>query len=88
VRPDGLGLDTTVPIDWAAKALPRDICLQGNLDPIVLLEGGEAMLAEARAILAATQGRPHVFNLGHGVLPQTEPAAVARLAAYLQCSGE
>lgn len=88
VAPDALGLDTTVPIDWAAASLPQGICLQGNLDPILLLEGGEAMLGEAGAIVAAMRRRPHVFNLGHGVLPQTEPDAVGRLAAHLQTAGE
>ncbi len=88
VRPDALGLDTTVPMAWAAAVLPGEICLQGNLDPVALLEGGEAMLAEARGIMLAARGRPHVFNLGHGVLPQTDPAAVARLTAYLQTAGE
>lgn len=84
VRPQGLGLDTTVPIGWAASALPPPLCLQGNLDPVALLEGGAAMLDEARAIVAAMAGRPHIFNLGHGVLPQTDPVAVARLVAYLK----
>jgi uroporphyrinogen decarboxylase len=83
-RPAGLGLDTGVPIAWAAEALDRGLCLQGNLDPVVLLEGGAAMLAEAHAIVTATAGRPHVFNLGHGVLPQTDPLAVGRLVAYLK----
>ena len=45
------------------------------------------MLARGRAILAATRGRPHVFNLGHGVMQQTDPAAVARLVAHLQTAG-
>jgi uroporphyrinogen decarboxylase len=84
VRPGGLGLDTAVSIGWAAGAFDRHLCLQGNLDPVLLLEGGSVMLAEARAIVEAMAGRPHVFNLGHGVLPQTDPAAVGRLVAYLQ----
>jgi uroporphyrinogen decarboxylase len=83
-RPQGLSLDTAVPLAWAAEALPRRLCLQGNLDPVALLEGGPAMLAEARAIVAAMAGRPHVFNLGHGVMPQTDPLAVGRLVAYLK----
>jgi uroporphyrinogen decarboxylase len=87
VTPDGLGLDTTVPMGWAAAALPGTLCLQGNLDPLALLEGGPAMLSEADGILAAMRGRPHVFNLGHGVLPQTDPDAVGRLVAHLQSAG-
>jgi uroporphyrinogen decarboxylase len=84
VRPDALGLDTTVPMGWAAGALPRRICLQGNLDPVALLAGDEAMLMEAEAIRSAARGRAHVFNLGHGVLPQTGPDAVARLTEWLK----
>ncbi len=84
VSPDGLGLDTAVPIEWATAALPARVCLQGNLDPVVLLEGGTAMLAEADAILTARRDRPHIFNLGHGVLPMTDPAAVGRLVDHLQ----
>ncbi|MFO1069598.1 MAG: uroporphyrinogen decarboxylase [Geminicoccaceae bacterium] len=87
VRPQGLSLDTTVPMGWAAASLPRDICLQGNLDPLAFFGTPEAMLAEAARILAATAGRSHVFNLGHGVLPPTDPAMVGRLVAYLQSSG-
>ena len=84
VAPDGLGLDTAVPIDWAASSLPARLCLQGNLDPLALLADEAAMLAEADAILRVTRGRPHVFNLGHGVLPATDPDAVSRLVAHLQ----
>jgi uroporphyrinogen decarboxylase len=84
VSPDGLGLDTTVPLEWATATLPAGLCLQGNLDPVLLLEGSTAMLSEADAILAARRGRPHIFNLGHGVLPMTDPAAVARLVDHLQ----
>jgi uroporphyrinogen decarboxylase len=84
VGAQGLGLDTTVPVGWAARAFASRLCLQGNLDPVALLEGGAAMLGEARAIVEAMAGRPHVFNLGHGVLPQTDPLAVERLVAYLK----
>jgi uroporphyrinogen decarboxylase len=87
VRPQGLSLDTTVPMGWAAASLPGDVCLQGNLDPLAFFGTPEAMLEEAARILAATAGRAHVFNLGHGVLPPTDPAMVGRLVAYLQSSG-
>ena len=78
VAPDGLGLDTTVPLAWARGALP-DACLQGNLDPVALLAGGRALRAEARRIVATLGEAPFVFNLGHGVLPETDPASVAEL---------
>jgi uroporphyrinogen decarboxylase len=78
VAADGLGLDTTVPLGWARRALP-EVCLQGNLDPIALVVGGQAMRAEARRIVAALAGLRFVFNLGHGVLPETDPEEVAAL---------
>ena len=83
VGADGLGLDTTVPLGWARRALPG-ICLQGNLDPTALLVGGRTMRAEAERIVAALAGARFVFNLGHGVLPDTDPAAVAELVHLIK----
>jgi uroporphyrinogen decarboxylase len=60
------------------------LCLQGNLDPMALLGPVPAMLAEAGRIVAAAGDRPLVFNLGHGVTPETPPEAVAALAAHLK----
>jgi uroporphyrinogen decarboxylase len=75
---DGVSLDTTVSLAWARHALPK-VCLQGNLDPAALLAGGAIACREARRIIEAMGERPFVFNLGHGVLPQTDPIAVAAL---------
>jgi uroporphyrinogen decarboxylase len=83
VGADGLGLDTTVPLSWARRALPG-VCLQGNLDPIALLVGGRTMRTEAERIVAALAGARFVFNLGHGVLPDTDPAAVAELVDLIK----
>ena len=80
----GLSLDSNLPPDWAAKTLPQDVTLQGNLDPIYLVAGGEAMERSAREILDAMAGRPFVFNLGHGVVPQTPPEHVERLVALVR----
>jgi uroporphyrinogen decarboxylase len=80
---DGLSLDTTVSLEWARHALPG-VCLQGNLDPAALVAGGAVACREARRIVEAVGDRPFVFNLGHGVLPQTDPAAVAALVDYLR----
>ncbi len=88
VPADGIGLDTTVPMAWAAARVRgaggRPLCLQGNLDPMALLGPVPAMLAEAGRIVAAAGDRPLVFNLGHGVTPETPPEAVAALAAHLK----
>jgi uroporphyrinogen decarboxylase len=80
---DGLSLDTTVPVAALRRALP-ELCLQGNLDPIALLAGGAGALAEAERIVAALASGPFIFNLGHGVLPDTDPEAVAMLVAHLK----
>ncbi len=76
---DGLSLDATVAPEWAAAALQATVTVQGNLDPFVLVSGGSAMRDEATRILERLAGGPFVFNLGHGILPQTPPDHVAAL---------
>ncbi|HEX7001487.1 MAG TPA: uroporphyrinogen decarboxylase family protein, partial [Trueperaceae bacterium] len=71
-------VDWRTPLDRVRRSLPRKV-LQGNLDPAALLGPRDVMLAEARAVLRAGLGGPHVFNLGHGVLQQTDPDQVAAL---------
>jgi uroporphyrinogen decarboxylase len=83
VAADALGLDTSVPLRWARHAMP-EVCLQGNLDPIALLVGGRTLRAEAERIVAALAGSRFVFNLGHGVLPETDPGAVADLVGLIK----
>jgi uroporphyrinogen decarboxylase len=80
---DGISLDTSVPLGWAREALPG-VCLQGNLDPATLVAGGEVACREARRIVETMGERPFVFNLGHGILPQTDPLAVDALVDYLK----
>jgi uroporphyrinogen decarboxylase len=80
---DGLSLDATVPLLWAREEL-AGVCLQGNLDPIALLAGGAVVERETDRILDALAGRPFVFNLGHGVLPETDPAEVQALVERVQ----
>lgn len=81
---DALSLDTAVPIDWAAKRLGGKVALQGNLDPIALIAGGEALASAVDGILAATRDCPFVFNLGHGILPETPPRHVADVVARIR----
>jgi uroporphyrinogen decarboxylase len=69
---DAVGVDETVDPIWAARELPAGMPVQGNLDPLLLLAGGAEMEARARDVLEAFAGRPHVFNLGHGI-GQTTP---------------
>jgi uroporphyrinogen decarboxylase len=80
---DGLSLDTTAPVAAVRAALP-ELCLQGNLDPVALLHGGPALLREAERIVEVLGRGPFIFNLGHGVLPETDPAAVTALVAHVR----
>lgn len=68
---DSIGLDETVDPVWAAGELPDDLPVQGNLDPLALLAGSERMEVAVDRILDAFAGRPHIFNLGHGILQET-----------------
>jgi uroporphyrinogen decarboxylase len=76
---DAVGVDETVDPVWAARELPAGMPVQGNFDPVLLLAGGEALEAGAKAILDAFADRPHVFNLGHGIDKETPIDHVERL---------
>lgn len=79
-----LGLDYTLPVNWAAKELQSICPVQGCLDPALLLAGGDVMLAAAKHILEAFSGGPFIFNLGHGINKQTKPETVAQLSDFLK----
>jgi uroporphyrinogen decarboxylase len=74
-----IGLDTVASAAAAASLLPPRLALQGNLDPIALLAGGASLDEGIDHVLADFAGRPHVFNLGHGILPETPIENVERL---------
>ena len=78
-RVNAIGLDETVDPKWAAEELPREMPVQGNLDPLALLAGGEALDKSVDVILDAFAGRPHIFNLGHGIIKDTPIAHVEQL---------
>ena len=81
---DAIGIDETVDPAWANRELPDGLPVQGNLDPLALVAGGEQMRAAAQAILDAFGDRPHIFNLGHGILPDTPLAHVEQLVALVK----
>ena len=79
VRPDAIGLDETVDPVWADRVLPPGLPVQGNLDPLALEVGGDALDRGVDRVLAAFPERPHVFNLGHGIGQHTPLEHVERL---------
>jgi len=81
---DAVGLDETVDPAWAARALPENLPLQGNLDPLALLAGGAALETAVGRILSSFEGRPHVFNLGHGIIKETPIDHVEQLLALVR----
>jgi len=83
-RVNAIGLDETVDPVWAHKELPKRLPVQGNLDPLALIAGGDAMRSSVSRILDAFVERPHIFNLGHGILKETPIAHVEELMAMLK----
>jgi uroporphyrinogen decarboxylase len=83
---NAVGLDTSMDLTRVVPLLPNTVAAQGNLDPLVVVAGGEAMAAETHAILAAMRGRPFIFNLGHGIVPATPPEHVSALIEMVRAS--
>jgi uroporphyrinogen decarboxylase len=76
---DCVGIDTATSLSWAVQAFGNKVALQGNLDPIVLIAGGDALDRSVETILASGRATPFIFNLGHGILPETPLSNVMRL---------
>lgn len=78
---NALGLDPTVPLEWAAQTVQRELgrAVQGNLDPQLLIVGGTPMRDDTERILQALSKGPFIFNLGHGISPLTPPEHVGAL---------
>jgi len=81
---DAVSLDTSVPTEFARDRLQLSGAVQGNLDPILLVVGGDAMRRAAQGLRETLGGGPYIFNLGHGILPETPPEHVAELARILR----
>jgi uroporphyrinogen decarboxylase len=82
---DVIGLDWRIPLDSGWRVVGEERAVQGNLDPTVLFGPWERIEDAALDVLARADGRPgHIFNLGHGVLPQTDPDVLTRLAGLVQ----
>jgi uroporphyrinogen decarboxylase len=81
---DAVGVDWAVDLAELRARVPATTVTQGNVHPDTLIEGGEALDAAVDAVLAATRGLPHIFNLGHGITPQTPIAHVEQMLARLR----
>ncbi|NJM50306.1 MAG: uroporphyrinogen decarboxylase [Sphingomonadales bacterium] len=81
---DAIGIDETVDPFWANQVLPLGMPVQGNLDPLVLIAGGEALEQAVSNIKAAFAGRPHIFNLGHGIQQDTPIDHVEKLLSLVR----
>lgn len=84
---DGVSLDTAVSVGWAVGRLGKRTALQGNLDPVLLVAGGDVMNTELDRILGESRGVPFIANLGHGVLPETPVAHVAEFVNRVRSGG-
>jgi uroporphyrinogen decarboxylase len=83
---DGLAVDWQTDLAGLLPGLPGRVATQGNLDPLALVAGGDALDHGIDAVLHATRGRPHIFNLGHGVVPETPIPHVERLIARVRAA--
>jgi len=85
---DVVGVDWRTPLSVARERVGDDVALQGNLDPAICLAPWDVVATEVRAVLAANNGHPgHVFNLGHGVLPETDPTVLERVVELVHAEG-
>jgi len=81
---DGFALDWTLDPASVLPDIPKTLATQGNLDPLALVAGGAALERGIDAVLEAVRGRPHIFNLGHGIVPETPVDHVAQLIARVR----
>jgi len=83
---DAVGLDTVTDPAMAIAACPPGTVFQGNLDPLLMRMGGQALRAGAEAVLDGFRGQRHIFNLGHGITPDVKPEAVSELMETIRAS--
>ena len=81
VKPDGLNIDYSIDVEWAIANLKNTV-IQGGLDPKILLLSEHEMISKAKRYFDAFKGLPYVFNLGHGMLPETDPRKVDKLVKF------
>ena len=85
VKPDGINIDSEIDPSWAKDKL-KNVVIQGGLDPRILLKTDDEIFKGATKYIKAFKGMPYVFNLGHGLLPETDPAKVEKLINFYRSS--
>ncbi len=83
---DGIALDYALPPLWARDALGSATALQGGLDPLLVVQGGQAMETAAKTLIETFENRPYIFNCGHGFVPETPPEHVAELVRIVRAA--
>ena len=83
VQPDGLNLDYEIDLNWARKNL-NNVTLQGGMNPAILLQSDKKMYTEAKKYLDAFKNVPYIFNLGHGLVPETDPDKLEKLIKFVR----
>ena len=81
---DCIGIDTSTDLNWISANIPGNLCVQGNLDPLALLAGGPRLIDSINHILASLQDRAFIFNLGHGILPETPIEHVETMVTHIR----
>ncbi len=81
---DGLALDSSVPAEWARDNLQNKVAVQGNLDPMMMITGGEMLESETRRLLDILGNGPYIFNLGHGITPEGKPENIEKMLRVIR----
>ena len=81
---DGLALDSSVPAKWARDHLQNKVAVQGNLDPMMMITGGEMLVSETQRLLDILGAGPYIFNLGHGITPEGKPENIEKILKVIR----
>ena len=84
VEPNCIAIDHLTDIDFIHKTISKNVVIQGNIDPVCLVHGGAVMKKEVDYLLNLMSDRPYIFNLGHGILPNTPETNVTNLISYIR----
>lgn len=83
-QPQGINIDTHAAVETVLQIIPTHCVIQGGLDPQLLVAGGKPLFQEAERLLRTFQNRPYIFNLGHGIVPNTPPEHVLELVKFIR----